>query len=114
VAAPHPNPLPARAGRGRRPSLLSTQPNFIPTLIHIGIEKSDAEQSGIIVAQVVERLQQRLWHFAAQAQGISRLENVIPHRQQILLRLRVGAMPCDGARPDQYVTVSERWASDQT
>jgi truncated hemoglobin YjbI len=41
-------------------------------------------------------------------------EDVILHRQQILLRLRAGTMPCDGAWPDQYVTVFERWAADQT
>jgi CDGSH-type Zn-finger protein/truncated hemoglobin YjbI len=40
--------------------------------------------------------------------------DVIAHRQQILLRLRAGTMPCDGAWPDQYVTVFERWAADQT
>jgi CDGSH-type Zn-finger protein/truncated hemoglobin YjbI len=40
--------------------------------------------------------------------------DVIAHRRQILLRLRAGTMPCDGAWPDQYVTVFERWAADQT
>jgi hypothetical protein len=39
--------------------------------------------------------------------------DVIAHRQQILLRLRAGTMPCDGAWPDEYVTVFERWAADQ-
>jgi hypothetical protein len=40
-------------------------------------------------------------------------EDVILHRQQILLRLRGGTMPCDGAWPEAYVTVFERWAVDQ-
>jgi hypothetical protein len=36
--------------------------------------------------------------------------DVVLHRQQILLRLRAGTMPCDGAWPDQKVALFERWA----
>ncbi len=35
------------------------------------------------------------------------------HRQQILLRLRAGTMPCDRAWPDEKVALFERWAADQ-
>jgi len=40
--------------------------------------------------------------------------DVVAHRQHIQLRLRAGTMPCDGAWPEAYVTVFERWAADQT
>jgi len=39
--------------------------------------------------------------------------DVALHRQQILLRLRAGTMPCDGAWPNEKVTLFERWAADQ-
>jgi CDGSH-type Zn-finger protein/truncated hemoglobin YjbI len=39
--------------------------------------------------------------------------DVAMHRQQILLRLRAGTMPCDGAWPDARVALFERWAADQ-
>jgi truncated hemoglobin YjbI/CDGSH-type Zn-finger protein len=40
--------------------------------------------------------------------------DVVLHRQQILLRLRAGTMPCDGAWPDEKVALFERWTVDQT
>jgi len=40
--------------------------------------------------------------------------DVVAHRQHIQLRLRAGTMSCDGAWPEAYVTVFERWAADQT
>jgi hypothetical protein len=39
--------------------------------------------------------------------------DVVMHRQQILLRLRAGTMPCDGAWPDEKVALFEHWAADQ-
>jgi hypothetical protein len=42
--------------------------------------------------------------------GPYRRETVAMHRQQILLRLRAGTMPCDGAWPDEKVALFERWA----
>jgi hypothetical protein len=39
--------------------------------------------------------------------------DVAKHRQQILLRLRAGTMPCDGAWPDEKIALFERWAGDQ-
>jgi CDGSH-type Zn-finger protein/truncated hemoglobin YjbI len=39
--------------------------------------------------------------------------DVVLHRQQILLRLRAGTMPCDGAWPDEKVALFEHWAADQ-
>jgi hypothetical protein len=39
--------------------------------------------------------------------------DVVTHRQRILLRLRAGTMPCDGAWPDEKVALFERWAADQ-
>jgi hypothetical protein len=39
--------------------------------------------------------------------------DVALHRQQILLRLRAGTMPCDRAWPNEKVTLFERWAADQ-
>jgi hypothetical protein len=38
--------------------------------------------------------------------------DVVLHRQHILLRLRAGTMPCDGAWPDEKVALFERWAAD--
>jgi CDGSH-type Zn-finger protein/truncated hemoglobin YjbI len=35
--------------------------------------------------------------------------DVVMHRQQILLRLRAGTMPCDGAWPDEKIALFERW-----
>jgi CDGSH-type Zn-finger protein/truncated hemoglobin YjbI len=40
--------------------------------------------------------------------------DVIKHRQQILLRLRAGTMPCDGAWPEERIALFERWVSGQT
>ena len=39
--------------------------------------------------------------------------DVATHRQQILLRLRAGTMPCDGAWSEEKVALFERWAADQ-
>jgi CDGSH-type Zn-finger protein len=39
--------------------------------------------------------------------------DVILHRQPILLRLRAGTMPCDGAWPEEKIAVFERWVADQ-
>jgi hypothetical protein len=39
--------------------------------------------------------------------------DVVKHRQQILLRLRAGTMPCDGAWPDEKIALFERWGGDQ-
>jgi len=40
--------------------------------------------------------------------------DVIKHRQPILLRLRAGTMPCDGAWPEEKIALFERWAAGQT
>jgi truncated hemoglobin YjbI len=37
--------------------------------------------------------------------------DVITHREQILLRLRAGTMPCDGSWPEEKIAVFERWAA---
>jgi hypothetical protein len=39
--------------------------------------------------------------------------DVAMHRQQILLRLRAGTMPCDGAWPDEKIALFERWSAAQ-
>lgn len=39
--------------------------------------------------------------------------DVIAHRQAILLRLRAGTMPCDGAWPEEKIAFFEQWAADQ-
>ena len=39
--------------------------------------------------------------------------DVAMHRQQILLRLRAGTMPCDGAWSDEKITLFERWSAAQ-
>jgi CDGSH-type Zn-finger protein/truncated hemoglobin YjbI len=39
--------------------------------------------------------------------------DVVAHRQPILLRLRAGTMPCDGAWPEAKIALFERWAGDQ-
>jgi truncated hemoglobin YjbI len=39
--------------------------------------------------------------------------DVALHRQQILLRLRAGTMPCDGAWPNEKIALFERWAADR-
>lgn len=36
-------------------------------------------------------------------------EDVSAHADRILLRLRAGTMPCDGAWPPQQIEVFERW-----
>ena len=39
--------------------------------------------------------------------------DVAMHRQQILLRLRAGTMPCDGAWPEEKIALFERWSAAQ-
>ena len=39
--------------------------------------------------------------------------DVVLHRQHILLRLRAGTMPCDGAWPDPKIALFERWSAEQ-
>jgi len=39
--------------------------------------------------------------------------DVLAHRQAILLRLRAGTMPCDGAWPEAKIALFERWVADQ-
>jgi hypothetical protein len=39
--------------------------------------------------------------------------DVAMHRQHILLRLRAGTMPCDGAWSDEKIALFERWSAAQ-
>jgi hypothetical protein len=38
-------------------------------------------------------------------------QDVAAHADAILVRLREGSMPCDGAWPAEHVAVFERWVS---
>jgi hypothetical protein len=40
--------------------------------------------------------------------------DLIKHGEQILLRLRAGTMPCDGAWPKEKIALFERWVAGRT
>jgi hypothetical protein len=39
---------------------------------------------------------------------------LIKHGEPILLRLRAGTMPCDGAWPKEKIALFERWVAGRT
>jgi hypothetical protein len=40
--------------------------------------------------------------------------DLIKHGEQILLSLRAGTMPCDGAWPKEKIALFERWVAGRT